>query len=452
MSEFTLPFGLGRIPAADWMPWSRSVSTHHPQPLQIDGRVTLRTLILIRWVAITGQTIAILTVRFGLGLALPLGPMLAAIGASVALNGLALAQRGARPRLSDRDAALYLGYDTLQLSLLLFLSGGLQNPFALLMLSPLTVAAAILTRRSVIVLTSLAVVCLTALSLWSFPLPWPDGPLTLPPLFAIGIWIALTLSAVFITAYVWSVAREARRISDALAASQIALSREQKLSALGALAAAAAHELGTPLGTIALVAKELSREIPKDSPFAEDIALLQSQSGRCRQILADLARKPETEGGEPYDRLTLGALIDAAAGAYRNNDIAFNVTVEQSGSDTEPMIRRSPEIIHGLGNLLANAIQFARTWVDVCVTWDGEAVVVTVIDDGPGFPATVLNRLGEPYISTRAETTGHMGLGIFIAQTLLERTGAEVAFSNNHSGGAQVVVRWSRPILEWNAG
>src|SRR4051812_35825464 len=329
-----------------------------PPPIAtaIDGRVTLRTLILIRWVAIAGQFIAILTVHFGLGLNLPLGPALAAIGASVLLNLAALAQRGARPRLGDRDAALYLGYDLLQLTLLLYLTGGLQNPFAILIVAPLTVAGTILSRPSVIGLTILAVACLTGLAIWQFPLPWPDGALSLPPLFQLGIWLALVLSSIFITGYVWSVAQEARQISDALAASQMALAREQKLSALGALAAAAAHELGTPLGTIALVAKELAREVPADSPLAEDIALLQSQSARCRDILAELSRKPEAEGGEPYDRLTLTALIEAAAGPHRHRRGHINLKIElEPGAEPEsPMIRRSPEIIHGLGNLLQN--------------------------------------------------------------------------------------------------
>lgn len=432
----------------------------------IDGRVTLRTLILIRWIAIAGQLTAVLVVQFGLGVALPLGPVLAAIGASVLLNLAALAQRKARPRLADRDAALYLGYDLLQLSLLLYLTGGLHNPFAVLILAPLTVAATILSRNAVAGLTLLALACLTALALWRFPLPWPGGPLTLPPLFSLGTWLALTISAIFITGYVWSVAQEARRISDALSASQMALAREQKLSALGALAAAAAHELGTPLGTISLVATELAREVPPDDPLAEDIALLQSQAIRCRDILADLSRKPETEGGEPYDRLPLRALIEAAAAPHKLPHIDLRIEEHASrrpagnlagppvgGAEVSsfPMVRRSPEIIHGLGNLVQNAMQFAHMQVVVRAEWDQDRLTVSVTDDGPGFPPGLLARIGEPYISSRAEGRGHMGLGIFIAQTLLERTGAEVSFTNSRSGGASVVVRWQPPIFDAKA-
>ena len=424
-------------------------------PTTIDGRVTLRTLILIRWIAVTGQLTTTLAVHYGLHLELPIGPVLAAIGASVLLNLAALAQRKARPRLADRDASLYLGYDILQLSLLLYLTGGLQNPFAVLILAPLTVAATILSRNSVTGLAALALVCLTALALWRFPLPWPGGDLVLPPLFSIGVWLALCLSAIFITAYVWSVAREARNINDALAASQMALAREQKLSALGALAAAAAHELGTPLGTISLVAKELAREIPPDDPLAEDIALLQSQAVRCRDILAELSRKPEAEGGEPYDRLTLHALLEAAATPHTLPHVSLRIEERPaagggsgSGGDdapAPPMIRRSPEIIHGLGNIVQNAMQFARRDVLLRAEWDASHLTVTVIDDGPGFSPGLLSRIGEPYISSRPEG---MGLGIFIAQTLLERTGAEVGFANHRSGGAQVVVRWNSSIFD----
>jgi two-component system sensor histidine kinase RegB len=422
-----------------------------PIATAIDGRVTLRTLILIRWIAVIGQFLAVIMVHFGLGLKLPMGPAFAAIGASVLLNLAALAQRGSRPRLADRDAALYLGYDTLQLSLLLYLTGGLLNPFAVLILAPLTVAGTILSRVSVIGLTVLALVCLSALALWRFPLPWPGGPVELPTLYAFGIWLALCLSAIFITAYVWSVAQEARSISEALAASQMALAREQKLSALGALAAAAAHELGTPLGTISLVAKELASDIPADDPMAEDIALLHSQALRCRDILAELSRKPEAEGGEPFDRLTLQALVEAAAGPHRLGHITVKLDAEGTGGPAVPMIRRSPEIIHGLGNILQNAIQFARSQVTVRARWDEHSLTLTVTDDGPGFPQSLLNRIGEPYISTRVDggrAKSGMGLGIFIAQTLLERTGAEVSFANSRSGGAQVVVRWTPPIFD----
>lgn len=414
-----------------------------------EGRLALRILVLIRWIAIAGQLTAVLTVHFGLGFALPLGPALATIGASILLNVAAQVQRGNRARVTDRDAALYLGFDTLQLTLLLYLTGGLQNPFAILILAPLTVAATVLSRINVIGLTALGLACISGLAIWRYPLPWPEGQLVLPPLYSIGIWMALSLSAIFITAYVWSVAQEVRRMSEALVASQMALAREQKLSALGALAAAAAHELGTPLGTIAVVAKELAREVPPDSPLAEDITLLQSESERCRKILAELARKPEAEGGQPYDLLPLRTMIETAAAPHQVPGIRLDIDIDdRNWPHGQPMMRRSPEVLHGLGNLIQNAMQFARHRVHVQAYADAQGCVVTVTDDGPGFPPHLLNRIGEPYVSYRQGTGSHMGLGIFIAQTLLQRTGATVSFGNSRGGGAQVVVRWNQSILE----
>ncbi|MBI1209068.1 MAG: ActS/PrrB/RegB family redox-sensitive histidine kinase [Azospirillum sp.] len=416
-----------------------------------DGRVTVRTLIMIRWIAITGQVLTVLIVHFLLRYLMPIGPVLAAILASVLLNLVVIAERGTRFRLSDRDAALYLGYDSLQLALLLYLTGGLANPFAILLLAPLTIGAAILSRPNVVIVTAINQVSLTVLALWHFPLPWPEQEPVLPPLYSFGVWMALSMTSVLIAVYVFRVAQEARRISDALAASQVALAREQRLSALGGLAAAAAHELGTPLGTIYLVATELARDLPPDSPLGEDVALLASQSQRCREILAELARKPEADGGIPFERMTPSALIEAAAGAHRSGGhIELAVVELPAEGSPPPVIRRSPEIIHGLGNLLQNALQFAQHRVTVEIAWDALTITVTVADDGPGFPPNLLNRIGEPYLSSRADRAGHMGLGIFIAQTLLERTGGRVDFGNNRSGGARVVVVWQRDTLDAN--
>ncbi|MGH6619913.1 MAG: ATP-binding protein, partial [Alphaproteobacteria bacterium] len=236
--------------------------------------------------------------------------------------------------------------------------------------------------------------------------------------------------------------------SDALAATHTLLARQQQLSALGGLAAAAAHELGSPLATIAVVAKELSREIPPGSPLAEDVDLLLSQSSRCRDILAGIARTPETRSAEPFDRLPLSQLVEAAAEAHMGGPVEIDIIIEDDVVGDEPMLGRSPEILSGLGTLIQNAAQFAASTVTVTLRWDERDVVVGVQDDGPGFPPAVLAAIGEPFISTRASDSGHMGLGIFIAQTLLARLGAELFFANLEAGGAEVVIRWPRVILE----
>lgn len=416
------------------------------------GRVKQRTLVLIRWIAIAGQAAAIAVVHFGMGLTLPVVPALAVVAVSVLLNIVAGRRRQVRNVLSDGAATLYLAYDMIQLTVLLFLTGGLVNPFALLILAPAIVSATVLSRASTIGLGLLAGASISLLAVVHLPLPWAEGPFEPPPLYLLGIWLALALSTLFIAAFVGSVSEEAQRMSQALAATQLALAREQRLASLGALAAAAAHELGSPLATIALASKELARELPAGSALREDVELLIGQSDRCRDILAELGRVPGADQGLPFTRLPLSALVEAAAEPHRAPSIGLVLDAapaEEAPEDSpEPLIARSPEILHGLGNLIQNAIQFARHEVVVRQRWDFTAVSVEVIDDGPGIPPHLIERIGEPYVSSRAQSGLHMGLGIFIAQNLLERTGAELAFANRPEGGARVAVRWKRTTIE----
>jgi two-component system sensor histidine kinase RegB len=413
-------------------------------------RISLRRLILIRWVAIAGQAVALLVVHYAFGFRLPLMPAFAIVACSVVLNLFITVYRRAATRLGEQEAALFLGYDLLQLGFLLYLTGGLQNPFAILILAPVTVAAAALSLRPVIALALMAVAVITLLAFWHLPLPWRSTapPPVFPPELVLGLWTALVLATVFIGGYAWSIAEEARRLRDAVAATQLALAREQRVSAVGALAAAAAHELGSPLATIAVVAKELVHELPPDSPHAEDVQLLLSQSERCRQILAQLARHPDDEGASPYTRLPISALVEAGSALYRDPLVRLIFAATGSPAADEPLVARSPEIMHGLNNLIQNAMQFARDEVSVTTHWDRATVTVEIADDGPGFPAHLLGRLGEPYLSTRAGEANHMGLGIFIAQSLLDRSGAELTFDNLVEGGAHVVISWKRANLE----
>lgn len=422
------------------------------------GAVSARTLIAIRWVAIVGQIVAIIVVQYGLRFPLPLSLCFGIVAASAVLN-LAMQTRGrSNQRLSDRAAGISLGFDIAQSAALLYITGGMENPFALLLLAPVTVSATILSLRSTIWLCLLALAAATLLMLWHFPLPWRDSGLQLPALYIYGTWTALVIAILFIAAYTWRVADEARRMSDALAATQMALAREQQLSALGGLAAAAAHELGSPLSTIAVIAADLSRDVPSESEFAEDIELLSSESARCSAILAGLSNQPEIGGGDPYVQLSMSTLIDLASAPHQREGV--EIIVERHGPDEaddssetagDPMVVRSPEILHGLGTLIQNAVQFAVTTVEVTVAWDHRDLVVIIEDDGPGFPVTMLDRLGEPYLSTRRGTSGHMGLGVFIANTLLERSGGRLSFGNRPEGGARAEARWPRASIEPSA-
>jgi two-component system sensor histidine kinase RegB len=422
-----------------------------PDPSVAGGRVRLRTLNLIRWIAIAGQLAAIAIVHLGLGYPMPLGPVLLAVGASVAVNLWATIGRRPAERLGDRAAAIYLGYDLIQLAALLYLTGGLNNPFAILILAPVTVSATILSRFSTIALSSLAVAVVVFLAFWHMPLPWPGRDFELNPVIVVGLALALALSALFIAGYIFSVAEEARRMSDALGAAYLALERERRVSSLGALAAAVAHRLGSPLGTIAVVAKELTRDTTKDSSYRDDLNLLLSESERCRAIMAELSTRPDEH--QPFDRLTLPALVEHAAAPFRVG--RARLIVEQltaSGEGQPPMVRPRPELVHGLGNLLQNALEFARQQVSVLVEWNARTARLRIRDDGPGFSAAVLGQLGEPYMSGGVQgrdIAGEpMGLGVFIAQTLLAQTGAKLQFSNHASGGAEVLVEWPRDVLE----
>ena len=276
-------------------------------------RVRSHTLVAIRWVGVTGQGVTLLIVYYGLGFTFPIVPSIAAVTASAALNVFVLLRHWARPHIGDRDAALYLGFDIVQLGVLLYLTGGILNPFLVLILAPIVVSATALSSASTVILALLAIATVTFLAFSRLPLPTPQ-PLAEPDaVFVFALWIAIILAIGFTAGYVYRVAREQRRMQDALAEAQAALAREHQVSAVGAIAAAAAHELGTPLATISVVAKELVRDLPADSEWAEDAALLLSQAERCRDILAELSARPRGDTGESFYKGPISTLVEAVS-------------------------------------------------------------------------------------------------------------------------------------------
>lgn len=413
------------------------------------GPVRFRTLMLIRWIGVIGQAVALFVVHVGFGLDLPMVLALGIVGVSALLNLVLALSPPSGGRIDHRQATLFLTYDLLQLSTLLFLTGGLYNPFSVLILAPVTISATVLSRHTTIALSVLAVFLASILAFWHLPLPSPVLWVEPSRLVALGLWVALVCAIVFVASYIFTVAEEARRMSDALSATQMALAREQRVSALGGLAAAAAHELGSPLSTIAVAAKELARDVPADSPYADDVRLLVSQSRRCSEILARLSHLPEeVDPATPFERLPLSALVELAALPYEKDEIEVDFREKGEDGSPEPVVPRTPELLHGLGTLIQNAVQFAKTRVAVETAWDAAETRVIILDDGPGFSQMVLAELGEPYVSSRSGGGGHMGLGVFIALSLLDRGGAAIAFDNRPEGGARVVVRWDRAILE----
>ncbi|HLL28655.1 MAG TPA: ActS/PrrB/RegB family redox-sensitive histidine kinase [Xanthobacteraceae bacterium] len=425
------------------MPVASDLSPRPVGPLQYGLR--LDTIIRLRWLVVLGQSVTLIGVHWGFGFDFPVWPALALVALTAATN-LYVRFRYPRPhRLSEAASGILLAYDTLQLTALLYLTGGVDNPFFAFYLAPLLISATALSPRTTFLIGVLMMGTVTFLSFLSLPLPWySNNTIAFPPLYRGSEWIAMFVQVAFIGLYTWKIADENRQIADALAATELVLEREQHLSALDGLAAAAAHELGTPLATIALVSREIERGMPANASYADDIRLLRQQTERCRAILARITSLQS--GDAPYDRMPLSQLIDEVVAPHRpfGTEIAVRLPPDRSA---EPVITRNPGILYGLGNLIENAVDFASKKVTVAANWNADQIEILITDDGPGFAAGIIDRIGEPYVSVRrskADGPGGLGLGIFIAKTLLERTGAALTISNRPypESGAAVLVRW----------
>jgi two-component system sensor histidine kinase RegB len=436
----------------------------------------LRTLILLRWLAVFGQAAAVLVAWLGLGLDLPLAPCAVAIGASALFNVVARVVSAENRRLTEREAVLTLLFDLCQLGFLLFLTGGLANPFALLMLAPVTISASVLSLRATLLLGAAATAIITALVVTHASLRLATGDVLSPPrVLMVGTWASLVIGIVFLAIYARRVTGETFLMSQALTATQMALDREQRITALGGVVAAAAHELGTPLATIKLVSTELAEELADRPEAREDALLIRAQADRCRDILR--AMGPRGKEDALVLSAPLSSVVEEAAAPHADRGVRIITRVEgapvEDGPARQPEIARRPEIIQGLRNLVQNAVDFARGTVWIDLDWTPTELRVAVGDDGPGYPADLIGRLGEPYVRRRSpqkERAGYegMGLGLFIAKTLLERSGAELSFGNgsdrpgearlagpaefSRPTGAIVSVVWPRERVEREAG
>ncbi len=414
----------------------------------------LRLLVLLRWVSIVGQIIAVLGTGVVLHFHMPVMACLAVIGTAAWLNlSVSLAWPGAR-LATGPEAVFQLGFDLVELSLLLMLTGGLENPFSILLVAPVVVAAATLNTRHAAMVGLLALILVAIMNFWHAPIPWRgERPFHMPPLYDMANAVATVVGIVFTSAYAWQAQAEAQRMELALAATQAVLAREQRLSALGGLAAAAAHELGTPLATIQVVTKEMIRSLTPGTPVFEDVELLIQQTERCREILRKLSRSPDASD-ERHSRMSLSQLLDEVANSHRDIGIIVNAEVGCAPGAAILEIRRQAEVLHGLTAFVENAVDFAESTVELTAYYDDRYLTISVQDDGPGFSPDIIAKLGEPYVTTRSHgegsRSGHqgMGLGFFIAKTLLERSGAVVDFRNVRPGGAFITARWSRSRIE----
>ncbi|WP_291847897.1 ActS/PrrB/RegB family redox-sensitive histidine kinase [Bradyrhizobium sp.] len=416
--------------------------------------VRLDTILRLRWLAALGQLMAIFIVAQGLEFEVPVVACVAIVAVSALLNlALQIAFNPMR-RLEPVFVAGLLALNIVELAALLFLTGGLQNPFSFLFLGPVLISATVLPIRLTVALGLLAVGCASALVYFHLPLPWEgDEPLVLPPIYLLGVWTSILLTIGVTSLYAFQAAEEARKLSDALAATELVLTREQHLTQIDGLAAAAAHELGTPLSTIFLISRELEKSVKGDDQLTADLKTLREQAQRCRDILAKITQL--SASGAPFDRMPLSTLIEETVAPHRDFGIEIKVRLAVAAT-REPVGARNPAILYGVGNILENAVDFARKRVEVNAWWNADTVEIVIADDGPGIAPDLLKRIGEPYLSRRRgadeaqRPRAGLGLGVFIARTLLERTGAKVSFTNRTfpDHGAVVRIVWPRVRFE----
>lgn len=436
---------------------------------RVDRRwIQLRTLVNMRWWGIFGQISILMLAYWFYAITNPIGPCLLAIGAGAASNLVASLFYPRSKLLSQREACWIMTFDTLQLGAVLWMLGGLNNPFAFLIIGPLVVAAPALSLRSMIYLGATTIAVTTFLYRSFTPLETTQGyQLDASPGLFFGIYAAIVIATVFLTVYSRWIATEMQVMSGALHATQIELARTQKLNQLSGVVAATAHELGTPLATISLASGELANELSDREDLRSEAVLIRGEAERCKNILRSMGSAGMDDS---HTRSTLlPALIDEAAEPHleRGKAVHFYHVESEGGGRTPPTVSRRPEIIHGLRNLVQNAVDFAEENVWVESTWSDRTLSVRVMDDGRGFPKRVLRRIGLPFIGSIGRSAARpgyqgMGLGLFIAKTLLERSGAKVAFANGSDAlskygehdrrvGAVVEITWPRSAIEAGA-
>lgn len=427
------------------------------------SNLRLRTIVRLRWFAVAGQLAAVFFVYFWLEFSFPILFTLMAIALSAVINVVVHNLFKNIKMVTNQLGTWMLAYDIVQLALLLYLTGGILNPFASLLVAPIAISAASLRTRSTVTLSILALLAASLISFDYMPLPWyTAGGLVFPDAYRLGNWVSIICAMAFIGFFSWRISNESRVMSAALAATEATLAREQKLSAIDGLAAAAAHGLGTPLSTIFLVAKELERELPQESPMREDISLIRSQAVRCREILQSLS-DVGSHGDFWVETSTVEDILEEVAQPLKALDENISVKVGPKAEtmppyDKEPVIYRNPGIIYALGNIVENAVEFSKSHTELNAEWDDHTIRLEISDDGPGFSSELLKKLGEPFVSTRTtlpaqgdeEEAFGMGLGFFISKTLLERSGAEMKFGNRRAPGkgAYVILEWPRKKID----
>ncbi len=403
-----------------------------------------KTLVFLRWIAIFGQLFSVNLVFFYLDLNFPV--LLCHLVIIVGLFTNLYLQFGLKATLlKDFYSSSFLMYDIIQLSFLLFLTGGIFNPFAILLIVPTIVSSTFLSMGSTIILGSSTIFLLFALTFFNMPLPgMEEYVLSFPNYYVTGILISLIIGLIFLSYFGIRFAGETKKRSDALNKLQQILAKEYELESLGGQAAAAAHSLGTPLATISVVSKELRKEVGDNSKFTKDIDLLISQTKRCSEILKKISQK-KIISDEFLSEMTFENLLEEIIKSFQESTekkISLNTKKDVNKID----IKKNPEIVYGLRNFIGNAIKFSNEKILISIVSDNINLYVIIEDDGPGFPQDIIEALGEPYIKSKSKffrNNAGLGLGTFLGKTLLERKSAVISFDNQSSlKGAKVQIKW----------
>ena len=403
-----------------------------------------KTLVILRWIAIVGQYVTINIVYFILDFGLPFFYCSIIILISIITN-IYLQFKVKENQLSNLSSTSYLLYDLIQLAILLYLTGGIINPFAILLIVPAIVSSTFLTLKSTLNLSFITIVVLILLTLYHFPLPHPgEFYFDVPSYYLYSITTAVIIGLIFLTYFGARFGTESRKRTEALNKLELILAKEHELESIGLQAAAAAHSLGTPLSTITVVVKELAKEIGSDPKYSKDINLLLSQTKRCSDILRNLSKDQFKEDSFLSD-IKIEDLLNRIASSYMEIS-EKKILFYAKKNEINPRIEKTLEITYGLRNFIGNAVKYSKSSVEISLESNNKITEVVVCDDGPGFSEDIINVLGEPYIRSKNEiisAKSGLGLGTFIGKTLLERMKAKVKFGKSpKTNGAMVTVQW----------
>ena len=403
------------------------------------------TLTILRYIAIFGQFFAVNIVFFYLELKFPIIESYIVIFLGV-LTNLFLQFKIKVNQLKDTYASFFLLYDLMQLSILLYLTGGILNPSSILLIIPTIVSSTFLSMGTTIILGVLTSFLLFILTHFYLPLPGMNlNIFSVPNFYKLGVLTSILIGLIFLSYFGIRFSGESKKRSEALNKLQEVIYKEYELESLGGQAAAAAHSLGTPLATISVVAKELKKEIGDNKEVSKDIDLLISQTKRCSEILKKISKK-QIEEDSFFSLIKLeDLLVEIIISFKETSSKKIELYVENDLNKID--IRRTPEIIYGLRNFIGNAVKFSKSRVKIALKSDEKIIEIKISDDGPGIPEDIIKIIGEPYIKSKSEelsSNSGLGLGTFLGKTLLERKNAKLLFRRNSKlGGALVLVSWN---------